>query len=335
MKKFFTICIVLTLIMTSLVGCSIGTGKEAREPSQQMEKVTVILDWVPNTNHTGMYTAIEQGYYAEEGLAVEIIQPGESGSAELIATKQGEFGISYQEQVAYARTAENPLPVKAIAAIIQHNTSGFASPVNKEILSPKDFEGKKYGGWGSPMEEAILKALMDKEGGDFSKLEMVDIGVIDFFTSVENHVDFTWIYYGWDGVAAELRDFGLNFILLQDIQEALDFYTPVIIAHDELLESNPQLAERFLRATTKGYQYAMENPEGAAADLLKWVPELDEEMVIASQKYLAAQYQAEAKRWGEMKAEVWERYSEWMYQQGLLREALKTEDAFTNEFLPQ
>lgn len=334
MKKLITIGIIVALVMTSLTGCT-TTGDKAGEPSQELEKVTVILDWVPNTNHTGMYTAIEKGYYEEEGLEVEIIQPTEGGSADLIAAKQGEFGISYQEQVAYARTAESLLPVKAIAAIIQHNTSGFASPVGKGIVSPKDFEGKTYGGWGSPMEEAILKGLMEIDGGDYSKLEMIDIGALDFFSAVENHVDFTWIYYGWDGVAAELRDFGLNFILLQDINEALDFYTPVIIAHDELLESNPELAERFLRATTKGYQYAIENPEEAAADLLKWVPELDEEMVIASQKYLATQYQAEAKRWGEMKTEVWERYSDWMYQQGLLREVLDVDAAFTNEFLPQ
>lgn len=333
MKKIIAILMMISM-MLGFVGC--GNSQQGGDSSpQDLEKVTVILDWVPNTNHTGLYTAIERGYYQEEGLEVEIIQPTSGGSADLIAAKQGEFGISYQEEVAYARTAENPLPVKAIAAIIQHNTSGFASPANKGILSPKDFEGKSYGGWGSPMEEAILKAMMEKDGGDFDKLEVVVTGDLDFFTSVENHVDFQWIYYGWDGVAAELRDYDLNFILLQDVHEALDFYTPVIIAHEELLENNPQLAERFLRATTKGYEFAIENPEEAAKDLLKWVPELEEEMVVASQKYLAEHYQGEAKRWGEMQKEVWEKYSTWMYQQGLLREMLKVEKAFTNEFLPQ
>lgn len=337
MKKFIAIFMMISIVMTGLVGCGTSsTGdQKGKEVAKELEKITVILDWVPNTNHTGMYTAIEKRYYEEEGLEVEIVQPTAGGSADLIAAKQGEFGISYQEQVAYARTAENPLPVKAIAAIIQHNTSGFASPKEKEIVSPKDFEGKSYGGWGSPMEEAILKAMMDKDGGDFDKLEMVVTGEVDFFSSVENHVDFQWIYYGWDGVAAELKDYDLNFILLQDVHESLDFYTPVIIAHDELLETNPQLAERFLRATTKGYEYAIENPEDAAKDLLKYVPELEEEMVIASQKYLAKEYQADAKRWGEMKKEVWQRYSAWMYQQGLLEKELDIESAFTNEFLPK
>lgn len=328
MKKILIILIIMSLIITGVVAC--GPSNK----SQDLDKVTLILDWVPNTNHTGMYTAIERGYYADEGLEVEIIQPTVGGSADLIASKQGEFGISFQEQVAYARTADNPLPVKAIATIIQHNTSGFASLSEKNITSPKDFEGKSYGGWGSPMEEAILKALMKKHGGDFEKLDMVVTGEIDFFDSVENHVDFQWIYYGWDGVAAELRGYDLNFILLQDFHEALDYYTPVIIAHEDLLNNNPELAKRFLKATTKGYEFAINNPREAAEDLLKWVPELDQDLVVASQEYLAQEYRADAERWGEMKKEVWEKYSDWMYDQVLIEETLDVDAAFTNDFLP-
>lgn len=338
-KKGLSLFIITALIIGLLAGCT-GTQApqeegNANQEENKLEKVTVILDWVPNTNHTGMYVALEKGYYAEEGLDVEIIQPTEGGSADLIAAGQGEFGISYQEQVTYARTAADSLPVKAIAAIIQHNTSGFASPVAKNIKTPKDFEGKKYGGWGSPIEEAMLKGLMEKEGADFNKLEMVDIGASDFFTSVENHVDFTWIYYGWDGVAAELRDFNINFIKLQDVEPALDFYTPTIIAHEKLLNDNPELAERFLKATAKGYEFAIDKPEEAGKILVKHVPELDEEMVIASQKYLAKEYKAEAPRWGEMKEEVWTTYGNWMFDNGLLEKELKANEAFTNEFLPE
>lgn len=335
MKKWIVYLIVTVLIAGLMAGCSSEKKTANYNTGEQLEKVTVILDWVPNTNHTGLYVAQEKGYYEEEGLEVEIIQPTEGGSADLIAAKQGEFGISYQEQVTYARTAKNPLPVKAIAAIIQHNTSGFASPVSKNIQSPKDFEGKKYGGWGSPIEEAMLKAVMEKDGADFSKLEMVNIGASDFFTSVEEHVDFTWIYYGWDGVAAELKDFDINFMLLQDLDPALDFYTPVIIANEELLKENPELARKFLRATSKGYEYAIENPEDAAEVLLEKVPELDRDIIMASQKYLAGQYQAEAPRWGEMKEEIWSTYGNWMSDRGLLEGEFDAKEAFTNEFLPE
>lgn len=354
MKKVLIVMLSLAMLVSMLAACD---NKEPEAPSAtdvtesgtepdanndedsttepEVTDVTVVLDWVPNTNHTGLYAALEEGYFEEEGLRVSIIQPTEGGSADLIAAGQGEFGISYQEQVTYARTAETPLPVKAIAAIIQHNTSGFASPADKGIVSPKDFEGKQYGGWGSPMEEAILKGMMDQQGADFDKLEMVSVGAIDFFTAVTEHVDFTWIYYGWDGVASEVKDFPINFIKLQDVDPSLDSYTPVIIANETLLDENPGLAKRFLRATAKGYEFAIAQPEQAVAHLLKHAPEIDKEIAVASQKYLANEYIGDADRWGEMQLSMWETYAAWMFDKGLIPSELKAEEAFTNEFLPE
>jgi ABC-type nitrate/sulfonate/bicarbonate transport system substrate-binding protein len=334
MKRLSLALCVLLILAIGATGCA---SKQLQEPTTpaELEKVTVILDWVPNTNHTGMYVALDKGYYKEQGLDVEIIQPTAGGSADLVAAGQGQFGISYQEQVTYARTADTPLPIKAIAAIIQHNTSGFASPKEKNIAAPKDFEGKKYGGWGSPAEVAMLKGLMEKSGADFSKLEMIDIGAADFFSSVQGNVDFTWIFYGWDGIAAELKNIPLNFIKMQDVDPNLDFYTPAIIASEELLNTNPDLAKKFLAATVKGYGDCISNPEEAAEILLKYAPEIDRELAIASQKYLASQYIADAPRFGEMKAEMWENYSTWMYNNKLINSKLDVNEAYTNEYLPE
>lgn len=334
MKRKIILWMMMVLLLSGLVAC--GEKKEAEEKTPlQKEKVTVILDWVPNTNHTGLYAALEEGYYEEEGLEVEIIQPTEGGSADLIAAGQGQFGISYQEQVTYARTAENPLPVVAIYAILPHNTSGFASRKEAGIESPKDFEGKKYGGWGSPMEEAVLRGLMDKAGADYEKLEIVDIGALDFFEATQSHVDFTWIYYGWDGVAAEQKGVALNFIKLQDFESHLDFYTPVIIANEKTLKEKPALAEKFIRATQKGYQLAVDEPEKAAQALLKHAPESDGDLVLASAKYLAKLYREEGLRLGEMKKEMWENYANWMYEKNLIQKPLEVEGAYTNDYLPK
>ncbi|MDF2531078.1 MAG: transporter substrate-binding protein [Clostridia bacterium] len=336
MKKITLLLCALLILTMVLSGCA-QNQPQTPAPTEPalLEKVTVILDWVPNTNHTGMYAALESGYYKEQGLDVEIIQPTAGGSADLIAAGQGQFGISYQEQVTYARTAETPLAVKAIAAIIQHNTSGFASPKEKNIVTPKDFEGKKYGGWGSPAEEAMLKGLMEKNGADFSKLEMVDIGAVDFFTSVQNNVDFTWIYYGWDGIAAELQEFPLNFIKLQDEDANLDFYTPVIITNEDMLKNNPELVKKFLKATAMGYQDSISKPEEAVEALLKHAPEIDRDLAVASQQYLASEYIADAPRWGEMKLETWENYANWMFNNKLINVKLNANEAYTNEYLPE
>lgn len=91
----------------------------------------------------------------------------------LVAVGKGDFGISYQEDVTVASASKDALPIKAIAAIIQHNTSGFVTYADKDIHSPKDFEGKTYAGWGGPGEEAVLKAVMTQAGADPSKLNRI------------------------------------------------------------------------------------------------------------------------------------------------------------------
>jgi ABC-type nitrate/sulfonate/bicarbonate transport system substrate-binding protein len=322
-------------IMTALLLMAAGVFSCRAGGSRGLRQITVILDWVPNTNHTGIYAASELGYYRDAGLEVEIIQPSEGGSADLIAAGRGDFGISYQEQVTYARTAEEPLPIVAIAAIIQHNTSGFASPADRDIETPADFEGKKYGGWGSPMEEAMLKGLMEKYGADFSKLEIINIGASDFFTSVQRDVDFAWIYYGWDGIRAELIDFDIDFMLLQDLDPVLDFYTPLIIASEDMIGNDPEPVRDFLKATQKGYAFAIEDPVKAAGILLAENSELESSLVTASQEYLAGQFISHDEGWGFMKEEIWENFSGWMFDNGLLSGSLDTANAFTNEFLPE
>ena len=318
-------------MLTTLSGCS----KKEEKSANKGEKVTVVLDWTPNTNHTGLYTALENGYYKDQGLDVEIVQPPEGGAASLVASGKADFGISYQEEVTYAKTSDEPLPIKAIAAVIQHNSSGFASPKDKNIKTPKDFEGKIYGGWGSESETAAIKAVMEKTGADFDKVTIADIGQDDFFTATTNSVDFAWIYEGWDVVQAKLKNFDLNFIPLNQFDKRLDYYTPVIISNETLLNDNPELAKKFMKATTEGYQFAIDNPEEAAKILVKHAPEIDEELAIESQKFLASKYKDDAPRWGEMKDEVWNNYTAFLKEYGLINKDLKPEDAYTNEFLPQ
>ncbi|MCE5328931.1 ABC transporter substrate-binding protein [bacterium] len=336
--KFLHVFIILSVLVTFAVylpACKSSSAEEnINAKNRELKKITVVLDWVPNTNHTGIYVAREKGYYNEEGFDVEIVQPTEGGAADLIAAGKGEFGISYQEQVAYARTTEPALPVKAIAAIIQHNTSGFASPVNKNIKTPKDFEGKKYGGSGSPIEETILKVLMEKYGADFSKLQIINIGASDFITSVQKDVDFSWIFYGWDGIASEVKNFKINFLKLQDLDKNLDFYTPVIIASEANIGKNPEMIKKFLKATSEGYDFSIKNPDEAASILLKNVPELDKDILIASQKYLAGQYQADAPKWGVMDEKIWQNFSNWMFDKKLIIKELDYKNAYTNELLP-
>jgi len=161
LKKIGILSLVSLITLATVTGCSTNNKEDNEEAKgEKLQKVTVVLDWTPNTNHTGLYAALDKGYYKEQGLDVTIEQPPESGADTLVATGKADFAVSYQEQVTYAKTSEDPLPIKAVATIIQHNTSGFASPKEKNIKTAKDFEGKSYGGWGSPSEEAVVKKFL-------------------------------------------------------------------------------------------------------------------------------------------------------------------------------
>ncbi|MGN7174643.1 ABC transporter substrate-binding protein [Paenibacillus sp. FSL R5-0490] len=334
MKK----CIAVISAMLLLSGCA-GSGQDAKtgneDPGskQELKEVTVVLDWTPNTNHTGLYAAKEKGYFKEEGLDVEIIMPGEAGADQLTASGKADFGVSYQESITEARV--QGVPLVSIAAVIQHNTSGFASPAEKNIKSPKDFEGKTYGGWGAPVEKSVIDSLMKKENADADKVSIVNMGDADFFTAVKRDIDFAWIYYGWTGVEAELRGEKINMVYLTDYSEKLDYYTPVLATSEKMIADDPDTVKAFVKAAAKGYEFAIGQPEEAADILLKNAPDLDSELVKKSQEWLSPRYQDDAARWGEQKLEVWENYADWMHENGLLDKELDAGKAFTNDFLPE
>ncbi len=323
----FILFVVPTLV---LAGC------QAAQPptATPLASAVVMLDWFPNTNHTGLYVALDKGWYTEQGLDVQIVEPAQSSTlVQVVAAGQADFAISYQEEVSHAR-AEG-IPIVSIAAVIQHNTSGFAGPQDRGILRPKDFEGKRYGSWGSPVERAVLDVLMSCDGGDVNEVEFIDIGWADYFTVVQRDVDFAWIYWGWTGIEAQLRDMPLNIVMLNDWTDCVpDYYTPVIITSEENISEKPELVRSFMAATARGYEFAIENPAEAADILLKHAPESNPELVRRSQAWLSPLYQDDAQRWGEQKLEVWQRYADWMADRDLLPRRIEAEEAFTNEFLP-
>ncbi|WP_411843806.1 ABC transporter substrate-binding protein [Salinicoccus sp. HZC-1] len=320
--------IVLALLLAACAGEDAGESADTEE----LTDVTFVLDWTPNTNHTGIYAAQAEGYYEEHGLDVEIVLPGEAGAEQTVAAGNGDFGISAQENVTQARLQD--VPIVSLAAIIQDNTSYLASPEEYGLETPSDLEGHTYGGYGSPIEEETIASIMQADDADIDEVDILNIGDTDFFSAVQRDVDFAWIYYGWTGVEAELRGMPLNIIDFTDYSEALNFYTPVLITNEDLIENDPELVEAFTRATAEGYQLAMDNPEQAAQHLIDAEPDLDEELVMASQDWLADVYQSDAPYWGYQDREVWQNYMAWMYENGLIESELDVDQAFTNEFLP-
>ncbi|MBQ2985994.1 MAG: ABC transporter substrate-binding protein [Tyzzerella sp.] len=328
MKRRILLLLVAAMTMLSLVACG-------NAPKTNGEKITFVLDWTPNTNHTGIYVAQEKGYFENAGLEVEIVQPPEDGAEVLVASGKAEFGVSFQDSMAPALVGEEKLPITAVAAIIQHNTSGIISRKGEGMDRPKGMEGHTYATWNGPIELATLRQVVEKDGGDFDKIQKIPSTVTDEVTALKSKsVDSIWIFYGWAGVKTELEQLDTDYFAFADIDPVFDYYTPVIIAGNDFLKENPETAKAFLNAVTKGYEFAIENPVEAAEILCKANPELDEELVKASQKYLAEEYQAEAKQWGYIDEERWNNFYKWLNERNLVETDIPENTGFSNMYLP-
>ncbi|MBQ3256059.1 MAG: ABC transporter substrate-binding protein [Oscillospiraceae bacterium] len=328
MKKI--IALLLSVIMC--VGLTACASDDSAQSENGLKDVTVVLDYVPNTNHTGFYVAQALGYYEAQGLNVTVIEPGDNDSTTLCAVGRAEFAVSYQENVTYARTASEPLPIRAIATIIQHNTSGFIFRPDSGIESPKDFEGKVYAGWQAPSEAAVLEAVMKQDGADFSKLTMVGASGSGL-DSMTNGIDIQWEFEGWAIINDRMNGHEVGYLPVNELDSRLDYYTPVIITNETMIDENPETVQAFMTATKQGYEYAIANPDASAEILAKVIPETDPEFIKESQKFLSEQYSMDSDTWGLMKDEVWDGYTEFMYEYGLIDKSIPADQQYTNQFI--
>ena len=329
MKKIIAVMLSLVLLF-GLCACS-----DPADEGSDLKEITFCLDWTPNTNHTGLYVADKLGYYEEAGLKVTIVQPPEGGAEMMTASGQSQFGISAQDSLAANFASAEPMGITTVATILQHNTSGI---ISLDCKTPKDLEGKRYSTWDSPTEKAMIKYVMEKDGGDFNKVELIP-NVITNEAEALRHgdTDAVWIYYAWSGINAELSDLDFEYFAFSDIEKAFDFYTPVIIANNSFLEADPEAAKAFLSATAKGYEYAVENPEEAAQILI----DSDEtgsligseELVYESQKWINEQYIADAESWGIIDPVRWNAFYSWLGAEGLTESIIPEGTGFTNDYL--
>lgn len=304
-----------------------------------LTKVTFCLDWTPNTNHTGIYAAQALGYYEEAGLEIEIVQPPENGAVLMCAAGQAQFAVDAQDAMAAALDQEDALGITAVAAMIQHNTSGILSRAGDGIDSPKGLEGKVYSTWESPIELAMIEYVMAQDGGDFSGVTLIPNDITDEPAALSAHqTDAVWIFYGWSGINAEVEGVDCDFWNFSDISPELDYYTPVILANDEFLQESPEIAKAFLAATAKGYEYAIAHPQEAADMLIEGDTtgslKGSEDLVYASQKWLSERYIDDADRWGVIDEDRWNAFYGWLAEHDLTQHDL-TGKGFSNDYLPE
>lgn len=279
---------------------------------------------------------MDQGFYADAGIELEVVQPPDDGADALVGSGKAQLGVSYQDVMANYLGSDNPLPITAIAALVQHNTSGIASRQGEGIDHAAGLAGHEYGTWDQDIEKAIMQSIVESDGGNWDEVTLVPANSSDDIAGLRTDMyDAIWVYEGWALQNAKLQDYPVDYFSLRSVDDTFDYYTPVIIANDDFLADQPDVAARFLAATELGYQYAIENPDEAAGILVDYAPEIDADLAQLSQQYLADLYIDDAPYWGYIDQDRWNRFYQWLDFEGLVDAPISEGVGFTNDFLPE
>jgi ABC-type nitrate/sulfonate/bicarbonate transport system substrate-binding protein len=337
MNRRTILTLAMGLLAASALAFASGCGDDDSTSSAPLTKVTLMLNWTPNTQHSGIYIAQMKGWYKEQGIDLQILDaPASGGVEQLVGEGKADFGISVEENVIPAR-AES-VPIVSIAAILQHNDSSLMSLQTSNIKRPKDFEGKTYGGYGGPLENQIIKTLVTCDGGDPSKVNFVEVGNIDYLAGMQaKQFDFVWVFQGWDVLrAAQVQQVPVNSVTFKDWTKCIpDWYTPVIITSESMIKNKPDLVRKFMAATSQGYDVAGTDSKTAADALIAGAPESDQQLVTQSAAYHLGKYVDAGRQWGLQDLSIWQNFAKFLKDAGVYDKDVDVTKAFTNDFLPK
>jgi putative hydroxymethylpyrimidine transport system substrate-binding protein len=305
----------------------------ATKPGGSPAPLTVILDWYPWANHAGLYLAQRNGYFAAEGLDVKIEQPANPADVlKIVARNPNAIGFNYETDVLLARGED--IPVRSIAAIVQHPLNSVMTLKASNIARPRDLAGKTVGFPGIPSNEAYLTSMLERDGLKLSDVKLVDIGFDLVPALIGGRVDaIIGAYWAHESLLAELEGHPVNIMRVEQ-WGVPDYYEIVFVASDDLIDRNPNLATRFLRAVTRGYQDAIANPTAGVDAVLAANPQARRDLESRSIELLIPLWQEGSQPFGSQRDERWTAYAGWLKQTGLLADRLDPLTAFTTKLLP-
>lgn len=336
MKKSIKFIAALTGGMLLLSGC--GTQQTVNEDNadnaEELKEISVVLDWYPNALHSFLYVANEKGYFEDEGLKVNIQFPSNANDAiSLVAAGQAEIGLYYQQDVIQARADQN-IPVKSIAAVVQQPLNIVLSLKDKNITSPSDLVGKTVGYAGTELSEALIRSVMENVGADYSDVNMIDVGFDLMSSMTTNNVDATiGCLVNHEVPQMEEEGFEVNYFELDDYGVPT-YYEGVFLANDEMIENDSETLAAFLRGCEKGFNDMKTNPEEALDILLNNQDEanfpLSKTVETKSMETLLPVMETADAKFLTQSDEVWQENIDWMLNEELIDKAVSVDDVRVN-----
>lgn len=328
MKRMISFILVCALL---LCGCSTSPNNET---NNEWKELDVVLDWYPNALHAFMYVAIENGYYEEEGLKVNIRFPANANDAiSLVAAGQADIGLYYQQDVIQAR-ANQDVPVKSIGAVVQGPLNIVLSLEEKNITGAEDLVGKTVGYAGTELSEALIRSIMQYVGADYRDVTMIDVGFDLMSSMTTGNVDATiGCLVNHEVPQMEEEGFSVNWFDLDDYGVPT-YYEGVFLANDDAIEHDSETLKAFLRASAKGFADMKANPEEALQILLANQNEenfpLSETVERKSVEVLLPMMETANASFLSQSDECWQENIDWMLEQGLISETVALDDVRIN-----
>lgn len=304
------LAVLSTVLALVLSGCG-GAADDGRT-------IRVALDWTPNTNHTGLFVAQAEGWFAEAGLDVEFLPYNSTSPDTLVSSGAAEFGISFQDSFTFSKAAG--ADITSVMAVLQHWGSEIAVRADRaDITSPADLDGAVYGGFGGPGEKPKMRAVIQGAGGR-GEFSTVVLGTSAYEALYAGEVDFTEPFVAWEGVEAELRGEPLKTFRYTDFGFP-DAYSVLLVGNTPWLQEHPEQADAFVATAQRGYTLGADDPDRAARILLDANADVltEPELVVRSQRMLAERYlRAADGTVGTQTPEQWAGYSGFVFDSGAL-----------------
>jgi NitT/TauT family transport system substrate-binding protein len=294
----------------------------------QLDEVNVQLKWLHQAEFAGFYVAQEKGYYAEENIRATLL-PGGLGvdSVARVTSGKADFGVAVPDELLVWRSRGQP--IVAIATIYRYNPLVFIAMEDSGIKQPSDFIGQTAA-VGASDGELQFVAMIKKLGLDISKVNIMpfDLHYADFYGGV---ADITYVYSTVGLVSMREQGHAVNLIWPDDY--GVHMYSDTLFTTEAMIDENPDLVTRFLRATLRGWQQAVEDPEVAAAITQKYAlaayVEFQGEMMKSSVPFI----HTGEDHIGWMSAEAWEEMHHLLLEQDLLAQPVDLQSVYTMEFL--
>lgn len=290
-----------------------------------MEKLKVILDWFPNTNHTGFLLAQKRGWFKEAGLDVEI--HGEVHGA--METHGADFVCG--PEIAFLECLERGIGLTGVAVMTQKCDSGIVSLKEAGIERPRDLEGKRLTHWSPAWFHAAMRRVVEADGGDYDKINLVNLDVGDIVGTLGDVADATWVYENWENQVLLEAGKEINYFNLGDIDPIFDFCAPAMAATHEVLREKPEAVRTFLNILDRAYREVAKNPDETVLEVRDMMPaDATESLLIRSQRHLAPILLDNQGRWGRISAKRWDCMADFLVKVGVI--SCRRENEYTNEF---